>query len=629
MPYGVTTTSLIESILKANDKGKIKVKRVEDNTADKVEVVIHLTNGVSPDRTIDALYAFTDCEVRIAPNACVIEDDKPVFLGVKEILKRSADRTRMLLGRELEIRLGRTAGIPAFRLAGKDLHREPDLPGHRGMRDVGGHFEGHPHRTRAHIQHLIRPVTDEDVTRLTEIRIKRISKFDSEKADQRIANLEVEIDEVKNHLAHLTDYTVEWYRQLKKKFGKGRERKTVLKAFGTIDSAKVAVANHKLYADLKEGFVGINMPRGEGVHLRLLRHCRHHRVSQGWHHAGVQGDVQGLLRQGHPPRGHLEAGRRADHVQHDLPRRQEVGRGRTFVKRFNVTSMTRDKVYPLTKGTPGSQVLWFSANPNGEAEQVTMHLSRMPRLKSLKIDVDFSEIAIKGRGAAGNTVTKYTVTGRWTSRCGSSTLGARQVWFDESVRRLNGEGGDAFLGAFGPDDRMLVVMESGAYELLKPEMSVHFPDDMIFLDKWHRDRALTVVHLDGEKKAVYVKRFMAESSTKTVSFIGEEEGSKMLLFTDHGAPIVKCKGKDLGEQRFSLNEFIAVKGVKARGKRLSTDHRAKVVLEDTPDPTSRSLNLLSRCPPSRLRMLSRRPGQNHPHRTRGKPADGRAQSTLF
>ena len=247
--------------------------------------------------------------------------------------------------------------------------------------------------------------------------------------------------------------------------------------------------------------------------------------------------------------------------------------------------MTRDKVYTLTKGTPGSQVLWFSANPNGEAEQVTVHLSRMPRLKTLKIDVDFSEISIKGRGAAGNTVTKYAVTGKVDLKsAGTSTLGARKVWFDESVRRLNSDGRGRLLGAFGPDDRMLVVVASGAYELVKPELSVHFPDDMVFLDKWRRDRALTVVHLDGEKKAVYVKRFVAESSTKTVGFISEEEGSKMLLFTDHGAPVIQCKGKDLGEQRFSLNEFIAVKGVKARGKRLSTDSRAKVTLEDAPDP---------------------------------------------
>jgi len=586
VPYGVTTTSLIESILKANDKGKIKVKRVEDNTADKVEVVIHLTNGVSPDRTIDALYAFTDCEVRIAPNACVIEDDKPVFLGVKEILKRSADRTRMLLGRELEIRLGELQESWHF------ASLEKIFIENRIYRDIEecetweAILQAIHAGLEPHIQHLIRPVTDEDVTRLTEIRIKRISKFDSEKADQRIANLEVEIDEVKNHLAHLTDYTVEWYRQLKKKFGKGRERKTVLKTFGNIDSAKVAVANHKLYADLKEGFVGIGMPRGEGEYICdcsdiadviVFRKDGTMQVSKVTSKAFFGKDIL-----------HVGVWKRGDErTTYNMIYRdgKKTGGGRTFVKRFNVTSMTRDKVYPLTKGTPGSQVLWFSANPNGEAEQVTVHLSRMPRLKSLKIDVDFSQIAIKGRGAAGNTVTKYAVTGKVDLKSeGSSTLGARKVWFDESVRRLNSDGRGRLLGAFGPDDRMLVVVASGAYELIKPELAVHFPDDMILLDKWHRDRALTVVHLDGEKKAVYVKRFVAESSSKTVSFISEEEGSKLLLFTDHGAPVIKCKGKDLGEQRFSLNEFIAVKGVKARGKRLSTDARAKVTLEDTPDP---------------------------------------------
>lgn len=586
VPYGVTTTSLIESILKANDKGKIKVKRVEDNTAEKVEVAIYLANGVSPDRTIDALYAFTDCEVRIAPNACVIEGDRPVFLGVKEILKRSADRTRMLLGRELEIRLGELQESWHFASLEKIFIEK------RIYRDIEecetweAILEAIHKGLEPHIQHLIRPVTDEDVTRLTEIRIKRISKFDSEKADQRIANLEVEIEEVKNHLAHLTDYTVEWYRQLKKKFGKGRERKTVLKTFGNIDSAKVAVANHKLHADLKEGFVGIGMPRGEGEYICdcsdiadiiVFRKDGTMQVSKVTSKAFFGKDIL-----------HVGVWKRGDErTTYNLIYRdgRKSGGGRTYVKRFNVTSITRDKAYPLTKGTPGSEVLWFSANPNGEAEQVTVHLSRMPRLKSLKVDVDFSQIAIKGRGAGGNTVTKYAVTGKVDLKNeGSSTLGARKVWFDESVRRINGEGRGRLLGAFGPNDRLLVVVESGAYELLKPEMSVHFPDDMVFLDKWHRNRALTVVHVDGEKNAVYVKRFVAESSSKTMVFIGEEEGSKMLLFTDHGAPIIQCKAKDLGEQRFNLVDFIAVKGVKARGKRLSLDARAKVQLEDTPNP---------------------------------------------
>ena len=586
LPYGVTTTSLIDSILKANDKGKIKVKRVEDNTAEFVEVMIHLASGVSPDRTIDALFAFTDCEVRLAPNACVIEDDKPVFLGVKEILKRSADRTRMLLGRELEIRLGELQEAWHFASLEKIFIEK------RIYRDIEecetweAILKAIHEGLAPHIKHLIRPVTDEDVTRLTEIRIKRISKFDSDKADQRIANLEVEIDEVKNHLEHLTDYTVEWYRQLKKKYGKGRERKTILRTFGNIDSAKVAVANHKLYADKKEGFVGIGMPRGEGEYICdcsdiadiiVFRKDGTMKVSKVSPKAFFGKDIL-----------HVGVWKRGDErTTYNLIYRdgKKSSGGRTLVKRFHVTSITRDKEYHLTKGTPGSQVLWFTPNPNGEAEQVTVHLSRMPRLKSLKVDVDFAEIAIKGRGAAGNTVTKYAVTGKVDLKSvGSSTLGARKVWYDESVKRLNSEARGRLLGAFGAEDRLLVVLSSGAYELIKPELSTHFPDDMVFLDKWRPDRPLTVVHLDGEKKAVYVKRFQAESSSKTVEFIGEEEGSKMLLFTDHGAPVVKCKAKDLGEQRFSLNEFIAVKGVKARGKRLSTDARAKVVLEDTPNP---------------------------------------------
>ena len=586
LPYGVTTTSLIESILKANDKGKIKVKRVEDNTAEFVEVMIHLASGVSPDRTIDALFAFTDCEVRIAPNACVIEDDRPVFLGVKEILKRSADRTRMLLGRELEIRLGELQEAWHFASLEKIFIEK------RIYRDIEecetweAILQAIHEGLAPHIKHLIRPVTDEDVTRLTEIRIKRISKFDSDKADQRIANLEVEMDEVKNHLEHLTDYAVEWYRQLKKKYGKGRERKTILRTFGNIDSAKVAVANHKLYADKSEGFVGIGMPRGEGEYICdcsdiadiiVFRKDGTMQVSKVSPKAFFGKDIL-----------HVGVWKRGDErTTYNLLYRdgKKSGGGRTYVKRFHVTSITRDKVYHLTKGTPGSQVLWFSANPNGEAEEVTIHLSRIGRLKTLKVDVSFAEIAIKGRGAAGNTATKYAVTGKVDLKsAGTSTLGARKVWFDEAVKRLNSEGRGRLIGAFGPEDRLLVVVASGAYELMKPELSTHFPDDMLFLDKWHSDRPLTVVHRDGEKKAVYVKRFNAESSSKTVEFIGESEGSSMLLFTDHGAPVIKCKSKDLGEQRFSLNEFIAVKGVKARGKRLSTDPRAKITLEDTPNP---------------------------------------------
>jgi topoisomerase-4 subunit A len=588
LPYGVTTTSLIESILKANDKGKIKVKRVEDNTAEFVEVMIHLASGVSPDRTIDALFAFTDCEVRIAPNACVIENDRPVFLGVKEILKRSADRTRMLLGRELEIRLGELQESWHFASLEKIFIEK------RIYRDIeecetwDAILKAIHEGLAPHIKHLIRPVTDEDVTRLTEIRIKRISKFDSDKADQRIANLEVEIDEVKNHLEHLTDYTIEWYRQLKKKYGKGRERRTTLRTFGNIDSAKVAVANHKLFADKKEGFVGIGMPRGEGeficdcsdiADIIVFRKDGTMQVSKVSTKAFFGKDILyvGIWKRGD------------ERTTYNLIYRdgKKTGGGRTYVKRFHVTSMTRDKVYHLTKGVPGSQVLWFSANLNGEAEQVTIHLSRMPRLKSLKVDVDFAEIAIKGRGAAGNTATKYAVTGRVDLKsAGTSTLGARKVWFDEAVKRLNSEGRGRLIGAFGPDDRLIVVVASGAYELLKPELSTHFPEDMVFLDKWHSDRPLTVVHRDGEKKAVYVKRFHAESSSKTMDFIGESEGSSMLLFTDHGAPVIKCKSKDLGEQRFDLNAFISVKGVKARGKRLSVDPKAKVSLEDTPNPNA-------------------------------------------
>lgn len=585
LPYGVTTTTLIDTILKANERGKIKIKKVEDNTAADVEVMIHLAAGVSPDKTIDALFAFTNCQVRIAPNACVIHKNQPVFMGVKEMLRHSADHTRDLLKMELEIRLGELQEQWHFSSLEKIFIEN------RIYRDIEecetwAEILSAIHKgLKPHTKHLLREVTDDDVTRLTEIRIKRISKFDSNKADVKISALDVDIDEVKNHLAHLTDYSIEWYKQLKKKYGKGRERKTVLKTFETIDTRKVAVLNQKLYADLKEGFVGIGLARGEGELIGecsdisdviVVRKDGSMQVSQ------VTGKAffgQDLL--------HVAVWKKGDkRTTYNLIYRdgKVSAGGKTMVKRFQVTSITRDKDYPLTKGTSGSQVLWFSANPNGEAEEVSVLLRRSPRLKKLRIDVDFAELAIRGRGAAGNTVTKYAVRKIEMRREGSSTLGARKIWYDDTVRRLNTEQRGRLLGSFTAADKLLVVRSTGAFELIDAEISIHFPEEMIHLAKWDPQRPLTALHYDGEKEAYYVKRFVAEAARGVVLFIGESEDSRMVLFTDHGAPEIQPKAKDLSIAAVDLAEFISVKGFKARGKRISQDKRAKFELVETPDP---------------------------------------------
>ncbi|MDG2426443.1 MAG: DNA gyrase/topoisomerase IV subunit A [Flavobacteriales bacterium] len=585
LPYSVTTTSLIDTILKANDKGKIKIKKVEDNTASDVEVVIHLAPGVSPDKTIDALFAFTNCQVRIAPNACVIRNNRPVFMGVKDMLRHSADHTRELLNRELKIRKAELLEQWHF------ASLEKIFIENRIYRDIEECETWEQILTaihtglKPHIGHLLREVTDEDVTRLTEIRIKRISKFDSDKADLKIAALDTDIEEVTNHLAHLTDYTIEWYKQLKKKYGKGRGRKTELKAFEMIDSRKVAVANEKLYADLKEGFVGIGLARGEG---QLIGECssisdvivfRNDGTMQVARVTGKAFFGRDLL--------HVAVWKKGDkRTTYNLIYRdgKPGAGGKTMVKRFQVTSITRDKNYALTKGTPSSQVLWFSANPNGEAEEVSVLLRRTPRLKKLRIDVDFSKLAIRGRGATGNTVTKFSVRKIEMRREGSSTLAARKIWYDSTVRRLNTEERGKLLGSFSASSKLLVVRSTGAYELIEPELSTHFPEEMIHLAQWDPQRPLTAVHYDGEKAAYYVKRFVAEPSRGVALFIGESNDSRLVLFTDHGAPEVQAKAKDLSIAAIDLVEFIGVKGYKARGKRVSQDKRAKFELLDTFDP---------------------------------------------
>lgn len=585
LPFGSTTSSLIESILKANDRGKIKVKKVEDNTADVVEIVIHLAPGVSPDKTIDALYAFTDCEISISPNSCVIENDRPQFLGASEMLRISTGRTKDLLQQELEIRKGELQESWHF------ASLEKIFIENRIYRDIEecetweAIIEAIHKGLKPHIKHLIREVTDEDVARLTEIRIKRISRFDAFKADEKIRTLEEEITKVQFNLDNLTDFAIDYFKELKKEFAEGRERKTEIKTFDTIDRTKVAVANAKLYVQAEEGFVGTGLKRGEGEFvcdcsdiddIIVFRKDGTMIVTKVSSKAFVGKNII-----------HVWVWKKGDKRRvYNAIYRDGKANGKTYVKRFNVTSITRDREYPITKGTPGSEVLYFSANPNGEAEVVTIFLKQQQRIKKLKFDFDFSEQAIKGRGAAGNTLTKYPLRKIELKEEGVSTLGARKIWFDDTVKRLNADERGRFLGAFQPQDKILVLLDSGEYKLTGFDLSTHFEENMIHLEKWVPEKPIGAVYYDGEKEDFFVKRFLAEPTKTKTSFITEHENSRLWVASTLHHPHVCLKfnkrykhTRDKEDQIIDLNEFIAVKGLKAQGNKLSSLPITEVTLE--------------------------------------------------
>ncbi|MFM1932484.1 MAG: hypothetical protein RL226_1787, partial [Bacteroidota bacterium] len=575
LPFGTTTVTLIDSILKANDRGKIKIKKVEDNTAEHVEVVIHLAPGVSPDKTIDALYAFSDCEVSISPNACVIENDRPQFLGVSEMLRISTERTKDLLRQELEIKKSELQEMWHF------ASLEKIFIENRIYRDIEecetweAILETIHLGLKPYITHLLREVTDEDVTRLTEIRIKRISKFDGFKADERIRSLEDEIKEVQYHLDHLTEFAIDYFKELRKDFADGRERRTEIKTFDTIDRAKVAVANEKLYVNKEEGFVGTALKRGDGEYVCDCSDIDDIIIFR------ADGSMQVTKVSGKAFVGkniiHVGVWKKGDkRTVYNLIYR-DGKMGKTFIKRFSVTSITRDREYPVTKGTAGSEVLYFSANPNGEAEVVTVHLRQLQRVKKLKFDVDFSEQMIKGRDAAGNTISKYPVRKIELKEEGVSTLGARKIWYDETVQRLNADGRGRLLGDFQPTDKIIVLLSTGEYKLIGFDLSTHFEETMVHLEKWVPQKPITAVYFDGEKEEFFVKRFLAESSSKAVHFISEHPDSKLTFVSTAHHPFVTLKfnkrfkhTRDKEDQVIDLREFIAVKGLKAQGNKLST-----------------------------------------------------------
>jgi topoisomerase IV subunit A len=569
IPFGTTTGSLIESVIKANDKGKIKIKKIEDNTAEKAEIVIHLVPGISPDQTIDALYALTDCEVSISPNSCVIENDKPFFASVQEILKISTHSTLNLLQRELEIRRTELQEQWHFSSLEKIFIEKKIYRTIEEAETWEQVIEFIRKGLKPHIKLLMRAVTDEDIARLTEIKIKRISKFDSFKADDLIAKIEEELKKVKEHLDHLVDYAIEYYKNLKKNYGHGRERKTELKIFDTIQATKVVIANKKLYVDYDEGFAGWGIKKDNFVcdcsdidDIIVFRQDGTMLVTKADSKKFIGKNII-----------HINVWKRDDKrtIYHLVY--QDGTNGASFMKRFAITGITRDKEYDLTKGTKGSNILYFSANPNGEAEVITIKLRPRPSLKKTKFDFNFAHLAVKGRDAQGNVLTKNLISKVELKEQGASTLAARKIWFDDVVHRLSAEERGTYLGEFSGDDKIFTISQKGFYRLTDFNLSNHYDDDLVLIQKFKPSRIVSAIYYDGDKKQFNMKRFTVEISPNPVKFITEHPDSYLEIATLLNNPLVKLefdkRSNERDDEVVYLAEAIGVKGVSAMGNRLS------------------------------------------------------------
>jgi len=551
---------------------KIKIKKIEDNTAENVEIAITLPAKVSPDKTIDALYSFTDCEVSISPLSCVIEEETPKFLGVSEILYISTNRTLDLLKQELEVVLNEMqekwhfASLERIFIENRIYHQIEELESweevistiHKGL--------------KPHTKNLLREVIDEDVSRLTEIKIKRITKFDLDKAKNDILKLEERIKEVKHNLNNLTDYAIAYFKKLKKDYGKEFKRKTEIKTFENIEAKKVVVASKKLYVNRKEGFIGTTLRKDEYVcdcsdiddiiafkkdgSMIKTKVDDKTFVGKDIIHCGVfkKGDERTIYNMIY----------------------KDGKSGNTMIKRFAVKGITRNKEYTLTKTNKGSKVLYFTANPNGQAEQVTIHLRALQRLKKLKIDVDFSKITIKGRSANGNIITKNTVKKVELKSEGISTLSARKIWFDDAVQRLNVDKRGEFLGAFEAEDKILTINQQGDLQLKGFELSTHFDEDIIVIEKFNPAKPISAIYFDGKKECYFVKRFKVEVKSKKLNFITQHKNSFLEIASTDWRPqakvvFVKEKGKQRKTVIINMEEFITLKGVKAIGNKLSNN----------------------------------------------------------
>ena len=571
LPFTTNTSSLINSIIKANDKGKIKIKRIEDNTAEEVEIAIYLPSGISPDKTIDALYRFTDCELSISPLACVIDNNKPVFIGVSEILQKSTNHTVDLLTQELEVTLKELkdkwhfSSLERIFIENRIYHAIEEL---ESWEEIISTIH---HEIKPFCNNLIREVTDDDIERLTEIKIKRITKFDLDKAINDIQILEKKIKEVEYNLDNIIEYAISYFKDLKKKYGINKERKTEIKEFESIDATKVVVANKKLYFNKEEGFIGTAMRKDEYVcecsdiddiivfkqdgSMKVVKVDSKVFVGKGIIHAAVfkKKDTRTIYNMIYT----------------------DGKSGYSMMKRFNVSSITRNKDYFLTKSEKGSKIIYFTANPNGEAETVTVHLRKLQKLKILKFDYDFAQLAIKGKGSVGNILTKNKVKKIELKSEGVSTLSARKIWFDPNVRRLNTEERGNLLGDFAANDKILTINDDGSLELKSFDISTHFDDNMIIIEKHNPKKPISAVYFDGNKENFFVKRFLIENLSQKFTFISDHKKSFLEKVSTDWRPQLevlykKEKGKERKKDIIDVENFIAIKGPKSIGNRLSS-----------------------------------------------------------
>jgi topoisomerase-4 subunit A len=598
LPFSVTTTSLIESIVKASEKGKIKIKQVSDNTAKDVEIRIEIQPGVSPEVTIDALYAFTSCEISISPNACVIVKDSPVFLSVQDILRISTENTRILLGKELEFRKNEL--LEKWHLTSLEkifienrIYRDIEecTSWQQVVENIEAGLAKYVITPEMNIKsadkriRLNRSITLEDITHLTEIRIKRISKYNKFQTDENLKNLESEIDQVKHHLAHLTDYTIAYFENLLSKYGKGKERRTRLMEFESIQATQVVANNARLYVNREEGFIGWGLKKDEFVKecsdiddiivFRSDAKCIVSRISEK---TFVGKDIL-----------HVDVWRKGDERTTYNLIYIDGETGKAMAKRFNVTGVTRDKEYDLTKGHPKSKALYFSANPEGEAEIVSIQLTAGCSAKIKQFDFNFSELDIKGRSSQGNIVTKYPVRKVSLKEKGKSTLTAQSIWYDENTGRLNTDGRGRSLGGLNKGDLLLALYKTGTYEITEYDMNNRYAyEDLLVIEKFNPDKIVSVIYFDGEKRWSMAKRFKIETSTlgQKFSFISDHKDSKLYFVSTHKNPEVLFSYKRKNEkidEILTLNEFVDVKGWKALGNKIEDLSLLKVIDQSKPE----------------------------------------------
>ena len=586
LPFSKNTGELIDSIIKANEKGKIKIKKIEDNTSDKVEINILLNNDVSPDKTIDALYAFTDCEVSISPNACVIVGDKPEFLNVSEILRRNTDHTVSLLKKELEIELGELEEKWHFASLERIFIENEIYQEIKGKNSKDEVYAAIDKALKPFTKNLKREVTTEDIIRLTELPFMRISRYDRDKAEENILALEGKMEQVKHHLANLVTYAIDYFTNIQKKYGKDKDRKTELRIFDTIDATKVVLANEKFYVNRAEGFIGTSLKKDEYVFdcsdiddiitfqkdgtMKVVKVEAKTFIGKNIEHVGIfkKGDKRTVYNMIY----------------------REGKDGPYYMKRFSVTGVTRNTDYKLASDKKGSEMLYFSANPNGEAETVTVLLKPNSRVRKTKIDIDFSELAIKGRDSRGNLVTKYAVKKVDLKEEGVSTLAPRKIWFDEAVRRLNADGRGTLLGSFKGDDKILTINQNGEAKLVSFDLSNRFDDEYLILEKWNPEQAVSCIYFDGEKGIYFIKRFLLENTTNVQTFMPSEHPKSFIEFVGTSdnctAEIVFAKdktGKEKENEIINIDEFITIKGIKAMGNQFAKD-KVKTINITIPEP---------------------------------------------